>query len=142
MELISERDNDVILVGSQSGTISYDMPNISYCCLSEYEFLLGTQPDIVLLCINPFDDINYIIRTINFIESSVDCKVQFLIMFPMDRKKDWLGNFGRLKPIDKEDFNIKCKELEAIIKRKVYLLSEEKNMEQVVEQLIDILSEV
>ncbi len=39
-------------------------------------------------------------------------------------------------------FNIKCKELEAIIKRKVYLLSEEKNMEQVVEQLIDILSEV
>ena len=107
MELISERDNDVILVGSQSGTISYDMPNISYCCLSEYEFLLGTQPDIVLLCINPFDDINYIIRTINFIESSVDCKVQFLIMFPMDRKKDWLGNFGRLKPIDKEDFIIK-----------------------------------
>lgn len=49
---------------------------------------------------------------------------------------------NEVKTLKKEDFNIKCKELEAIIKRKVYLLSEEKNMEQVVEQLIDILSEV
>lgn len=141
MERISNKRNDIILVGAQSGTISYALPNIANCCLSEYEFLLGTQPDLVFLCINPFDDIEYISRTIRFIESSIDCVVQGLIMFPMDRKKDWTGNFGRKERIDRSQYLTMREYIEKKTNKKVYFLDDKKDIDLAVDELIDNLSE-
>lgn len=61
----------------------------------QFSYLLGTQPDVVVLCINPFDDLDYIMRTKLFIEASVDCKVIAFVMFPMDIKDDWTGIYGQ-----------------------------------------------
>ena len=86
------KNKDIILVGSQSGTIPYDIGNLAQFNISQYNFLIGTQPDAVVLCVNPYDNFDYIERTINFIESSVDCKVISLVVFPMDLHENWLGN--------------------------------------------------
>lgn len=87
-------EKDIIIVGSQSGTVTYDIGNIMQFNISQYNFLLGTQPDAVILCINPYDEIDLIRRTIVFIEASVNCKVIALVVFPMDLKNDWKGIYG------------------------------------------------
>lgn len=141
MEAISNKDNDIIIVGCQSGTVTYSMDNVANCCIGQYEFLLGTQPDVVFLCVNPFDEITYINRSINFIESSVNCLVIGLIMFPMNRKKDWTGSFGKLEKIHNKDYIEIKRNFEAGTNKKVFLLSDMCDMEQTVDTLINALSE-
>lgn len=73
---------DIIIIGSQSGTCPYNIYNMSYFTLPQIEFLLGTQPDVVVLCVNVGDDLNYVNRTIKTIEGTVDCKVVAFSLFP------------------------------------------------------------
>lgn len=75
-------NRDIIVVGSQSGTCPYNIYNLEMFTLSQVEFLLGTQPDAVVLCVNVGDDLKYITRTIKTIEGLVDCKVIAISLFP------------------------------------------------------------
>lgn len=60
---------------------------------------MGTLPDAVVLCVNPFDDRDYIRRTIQFIESATEGKVIALCLFPMELKSETLGAYGGKRPI-------------------------------------------
>lgn len=86
---ISNDENDLIIVGSQSGTLTYDLRNLKYYNIEQYLFLLGTQPDGIILCINPYDDMDYIKKTISYLESCIDTKVIALVVFPMTLPNDW-----------------------------------------------------
>ena len=95
---LCEQCKDIIIVGSQSGTVPYDFGNISQYTIPQYELLMGANPDCVILCINPFDEIDYIKRTVNYIESIIDCKVIALVVFPMTLNNNWLGIYGNKRP--------------------------------------------
>lgn len=75
MQNLCTKAIDIVITSSQSGVLLYDIGNMIQYNLPQFSFLLGTQPDAVILCINPFDEMDYIMRTKLFIESSVDCKV-------------------------------------------------------------------
>ena len=45
MREINSRDPDLILIGSQSGTIPYDILEHSTHSVTSFPFLLGTKPD-------------------------------------------------------------------------------------------------
>lgn len=81
MHDISE-DKDLLIVGSQSGTVPYSCDNTAYFCFPQQEFLLGTQPDAVILCINPYDEQDYIGKTMQMLETA-DARVIGLAVFPM-----------------------------------------------------------
>lgn len=134
------KDTDVIITGSQSGTIPFDTGNIVQFSLPQFSYLLGTQPDVVVLCINPFDDLDYIMRTKLFIEASVDCKVIAFVMFPMDIKDDWTGIYGQKVRITDEKYTM----LRTIINEKfsipVYKLGDVEDMNLVVNTIINYLS--
>jgi uncharacterized NAD-dependent epimerase/dehydratase family protein len=98
------KEKDIILVGSQSGTIPYDTGNIAQFTVPQYNFLMGTQPDCVILCVNPFDEIEYVKRTVNFIESSVECNVVAIVVFPVDIKDDWTGIYGGKKELNENKY--------------------------------------
>ncbi len=98
------KDVDIILVGSQSGTIPYDYGNIGFYNICQYEFLLGTLPDAVILCINPYDSIEYVNKTISFIESITEGKVIALMVFPQDLKNVEQGIFGGFKKMSLEKY--------------------------------------
>ena len=66
-------------------------------------FLLGTLPDIIVLCVNSYDDENYISRTINYLEASVDCKVIALVVFPMMIDKKWNSDYQVQRKMGLED---------------------------------------
>lgn len=76
------KDPDIILSGSQSGTIPYNQVNLRSMTQSTVEFLFGMEPDAVILCVNPYDPLEYISRTIAYIQSAVDTKVIAVCLFP------------------------------------------------------------
>ncbi len=94
MSRIASKDYDIILVGSQSGTVPYDIGNLAQFPIKQIAFLYGTCPDAVVLCVNPYDDTDYISRTVFFIESAVNCKVIALCLFPMKIKEGFAGLSG------------------------------------------------
>lgn len=138
-ELCSE-DSDIIIVGSQSGTVSYDIGNIVQFNIPQYNFLLGTQPEAVVLCINPYDDIDYIKRTINFIEVSVCCKVLGLVVFPMNLKSIWKGIYGSKEKLTEEEFLELKDRLEKEIGIDVYNLGTETDIKILYNSIVDYFS--
>lgn len=80
MHQIDARGKELIIVGCQSGLIPANYFNVHQFTVSQINFLMGTLPDIVILCVNKFDEVDYIKRTIGAIESIVDCKVIALAM--------------------------------------------------------------
>ena len=139
MNEICVRNKDIIIVGSQSGTVPYDTGNISLFNIPQYNFLMGTQPDNVILCVNPYDDIEYINRTIKFIESSIDGKVIAIVIFPLGLKNDWTGIYGKKERLNNSDIE-KLKERYLFnFKIPSYELGDEE-IKKLVEYIIEIYS--
>ncbi len=141
MQNLCMKDVDIIITGSQSGVLPFDTGNLVQYSLPQFSYLLGTQPDAVVLCINPFDELDYIIRTKLFLESSVDCKVVACVMFPMDIKDDWTGIYGQRVALTDERYL----ELSNIIYGKlsipVFRLGNKNDMNLVVENIINYFNQ-
>lgn len=89
LHLIDKMNKDIIIVGNQAGTVPRFAYNIEHLRVPELEFLLATNPDCVILCVNIYDDQDYIDRTINAIENIIDTKVIAIAVSPMSYKGDW-----------------------------------------------------
>lgn len=113
------------------------MGNLSQYNISQYLFLLGTQPDAVILCINPYDELDFVLRTVQFIESSVNCKVISLVAFPMDLTDDWTGIYGKKIPLSSSKFEKIREQLSNTLLIPVYQLGDEQDMKSVVNGIID-----
>lgn len=96
---------DIIIVGTQANSASFDNGNLQQINLDFLPIVEGSDPDIAILTINYYDDINYIKRTIRFIESINQTKVVALVIFPVDIKRNYMDNF-------KKDYEIPFIELE------------------------------
>lgn len=99
MHDISTRNKDIIIVGSQSGTIPYDYGNISQFPVYQYSFLLGTLPDCIVLCVNLFDSFEYIHRTVSFLESAANSKVIALATIPFVTRENGNNAFDISKAL-------------------------------------------
>ena len=135
---ISSKNTDIILAGCQSGTVTYDFGNIYNYTFSQTEFLLSIQPDAVVLCVNIFDENEYIERTIKYIESCADCDVIALAVFPMDHDEKYSSNV--LLPIDNDRKNWGKSEFTKLYKRPVYILGDSDDMENLYLQIIKYFS--
>ena len=89
MGLIEDRNPDLIICGGQSLTVPLNYGNIGHFPVTQYCTLLACQPDIVVLCTNVFDDIEYIKRTVTQIECLIDCKVVALVVSPFTQDLRW-----------------------------------------------------
>jgi uncharacterized NAD-dependent epimerase/dehydratase family protein len=141
MNNFCEKQCDIIITGSQSGTIPYDTGNMAQYTLYQYDFLMGTQPDAVILCVNPFDEPDYITRTIKFIESSVDCTVIALVVYPMDIKEGWSGIYGHKTPLTDEKYGRLRKELNEMFCIPVYKLGNTDDIKHIGSDVIEFFDE-
>ncbi|MBT7858736.1 MAG: DUF1611 domain-containing protein, partial [Gemmatimonadetes bacterium] len=73
--LCAQRQPDVLVVGSQSGTVPYDIHDPRTLTLSTLAFLLGTKPDACILVINAIDEADYVQSTIQTLESLSQTRV-------------------------------------------------------------------
>ena len=133
---IESKDVDVILTGSQSGSIPYSYNNINQLLFSQQDFLNGVQPDVVVLCVNYSDEIEYIIRTIAYIESYFNTKVIGLVLFPYVNE---YSNLNIKKRILSEYELVQFKNnLSRYTNIKIYV-NNEKNISHLYKDIIDYL---
>lgn len=135
---IENKNPDIIIVGSQSQTIPITHNNCLALPLYNYDFCLGTNPDGIILVINSNDDLEYIIKTINFLESITEGKVISLMLSNVSLNDEWsvLGN--RINLICDEELNECKKFIEENVKLPVYLFSE---IDQAVNTIITYFSD-
>jgi hypothetical protein len=127
---IQNRGVDIIMAGSQSGTVPYDPVNLKYLTTRQMDFLLGLNPDYVLLCINFFDELNYIKRTIMLIESLGDCKVIAAVLFPMTYSGEYAVLGTPSKRASYEEIIEKKKTVNKMCKIPCFELGEKGDMEK------------
>jgi len=82
------RNSDFIVFGGQSSVITLDEGNIKNFNYKAIDMLYGCLPDVVVLCVNVYDDMSIIYRTKNFIESIIECKVVALVVYPYYYEED------------------------------------------------------
>lgn len=122
MHELDNEENDLILVGAQSGTVPLLYENIGQIPAVQYAFIAGTMPDGVILCCNVSDDIDYINRTIKFIEGVSDSKVFLLAIYPMlyeelaeekvsSKRRATEEEIESFKEMIQDNLNLKCVEI-------------------------------
>lgn len=138
---IEVRDVDVIIIGCQSRTIPLDNGNLDNYTLSQVEFLFATQPDLVVLTINAWDDIDYIKNTIKFIESCSNAKIVAVVVFPVSLNENKEKLCFDIEPLADEDFQT----IQETIKKEMGLyvtkLNDINGLKKVYSILIDYLVE-
>lgn len=80
---VSEKNPDIIIVGSQMGTVPRRFENLMYFCHQTYAFLQGIKPDYAIVTVSIEDSVEYVQRTINFLKSLTETKVLALVLFPL-----------------------------------------------------------
>jgi len=84
---------DIILVGSQSGTIPYDVDAPDTHTLPSLAFLMGTRPDACILVVNSIDPVDYIRDTIHTLRAIA--KAPTILLALSDKEKHIRTAYGR-----------------------------------------------
>ena len=139
MHEIELEQPDIILVGSQSGTIPAFYHSTKLLNIPQIVFLLATKPDAVVLCVNIHDPVEYIDRTINVIESFIDSTVVALAVSPMVYPGDLALAYRRKVQADEERVLDFIDTLRKEIRKPVYRMMEE--VEQLYSSCISFFSD-
>jgi len=132
-------DPDIFIIGCQSQTVPRINYNINYYNLSQTEFILGTQPDLVVLCVNVHDDISYVERTIKFLEGICRCKVVGCCLYPqkVEMKN---GTLKRNRSISEDEYLNYSKMLREKVGCLLYRLDYKEDMIALYNSIIDRLT--
>lgn len=134
---IEKKNPDVIILGGQSGLIPYAMYNLRNNSPYQKEILQAANPDVIVLCVNFFDDIEYIMRTVQYAEALTTNKVVALSLFPFERAYSWNSTSSNLKLVDDERLKRRKGEIESQVGIEVFL---QKETNLLCEKIIDYLS--
>lgn len=139
MGRIEDRDPDLIIVGSQSGTVPYDIGHLSQYSFPALDFLLGTSPDSYILCVNQEDDTAYIKRAVQVLENLGIGKVIGLVIFPLRKKvHPWASvKMEASESVLITEHKVKLQEEMGI---PAFVLNSEDDMEALFETMIDFYS--
>ena len=135
---IEKKNPDIIILGGQSGLIPYAMYNLQNNSPYQKEILQASNPDVIVLCINYFDDIEYIERTVQYAEALANSKVIALSLFPFDRAYSWNSTSSNLKIVNDEHLKKRMNEIEKQVGVEVFLQKETKLL---CKKIINYLSE-
>ena len=91
--ICAERRPDLFLVGSQSGTVPFDLNDHRTLTLPTLAFLMGTKPDACVLVVNDIDTADYIEATLAGLRSLGQTEVIALAV--SDRRKEVRQRHGR-----------------------------------------------
>ena len=136
---ISQKNVDIIIVGVQSGLLPFDNSNAMYFPLIHQIFYEAIQPDCIFLCINTYDSIDYICRTIKVAESLSTGKVIGLVCYPIDFDVTWRGMFGAKKRISSEREIALKQMIEERTALKLYMLDKEEDIVSLINAALNYL---
>lgn len=129
-ELEEITNNEIIIIGLQSQTIPYGRGNLRFYPYSQHNILLAAEPDAILFCINPSDEMDYIKRTIQYLYSYHQTLVIAFVLYPYYKNLEWnvdVDNSCRISV--EEEKNIKQK-LEEAFGIPVYMNGDNNDMKK------------
>ena len=98
---------------------------------------MGTQPDAVIVCINLYDEIDYINRTISFIEMANQSRIIALAALPLIREDNVWGAVGKKRVICDRELE---EERDKLLKKtglRVYYIGIDQEESDLAETIID-----
>lgn len=132
--------NDIIMVGSQANTIPLNFLNLSTYHMWQNSFLVGTQPDAVILCANPGDDAQYILNTVKYIEGLVDCKVIGVVIFPLRKRDGWRALYEEKAKMEEGEYEKTASSLQSALGIATYKLSDKEDIAVLKDNVINYFS--
>lgn len=136
------KEVDICIVGTQSGSVPYSNYNLSTIPLPQVEFLLGTNPDAFILCVNQHDDLKYIERTICGVESYFSSKCLAIVVFPLSYKQMVGGFFKQVSMVGTDEYISFKQDLSKRVPVQILDFSEACQTDKLVECIIDYFNSV
>lgn len=138
---ISSKDPELIITGSQAGLLPIDQSNIKYATIRHQIFFQGICPDVIVLCINPYDNMEIIGKTIMTAEGMTNGKVIGIVCFAMDVDYSWRGAYGNRVHIT--DIKIKTLKSEIYLRFgiEMYMIDKSSELDLLLRHIIDYLAE-
>ncbi|MCR5837674.1 MAG: S8 family serine peptidase [Lachnospiraceae bacterium] len=140
LHYIDEKNVDVIICGSQSQTVSYNYGNMGFYPIQQHNFILATEPDCTVLVANIGDEVEYIKRTIQYIEATASSKVIAIVMSNLISDRNWnvKGTAFRVaEGLIEQDI---IDRIEKETKRKCYYMGSENSIHDLVDSIVNYLS--
>lgn len=133
------KDADIIIVGSQSGTVPTLYNNISQMTTQQLAFLMGIMPDIVILCVNADDEIDVILRNIKAIEGVGKTTVIAIAIYPLSYTNSWEQMNNKRSRI--ENIEEITQKLKICIQKPVFVIGDNSDTNNLCNLIINSLSE-
>lgn len=133
---ISQKQNDIIIVGSQASVLSYAPFNIKTYPLVHQQFLQATAADGLIICVNSFDELDFVKSCINTAEALTKGKVFSIVCFPMKYKENWAGGLGAKEHISDEEIRILKERYREKFKLPLHILDDKREMEEVYQECL------
>lgn len=135
---IARKQKDLILLGSQSHTVPVGYSNIGMLPLYQHDILFAAPPDACILCVNFYDDISYIKRSIDYLESICDTKVILLCISKFGGSSRWTTYGMGRSEIDAEQVAEGREKIMAAFDIPVFMYDED---QAICDRVIDYFSE-
>ncbi len=136
---ISNNGAEIILSGTQSGLLAYNNRNIINSALRHQIVFEAIQPDVIIVCINPFDSIDFIKRVVNTAEGLSKGKVIGLVCFPIDYSDQWGKSFMKVQRVSEQKEEKIKKSIMESLKLNVYMLDKEHELDMLINKCIDFM---
>lgn len=134
------RQNDIIIAAGQAGSIPFTSYIVDKMPVKQHAFIMGLDPDLIVLCVNPYDQKEYVLNTIKYLEGIGQCKVCGLALFPMNYKSEQLDNSRKYK-MSKDEIHLFCNTMESEFSRPCYSIFDDEDVARMTEMIIDELSD-
>ncbi len=144
MRQINQRKSPhLILAGSQSGTVPYNVSESETHTLSTVAFLMGVKPDACLLVVNSIDTDDYIQDTIDGIRAL--CHAPTLLLAMSDKEKHVREAYGRTsikpRPMSEENSRHKLRHLEQKFELPALSIASQADVHKAVEVVVDYFAD-
>lgn len=137
---LSEK-KDLIIAAGQANSLPFSSYMLDRIPVKQNAFILGLNPDLIILCVNPFDNKTYIENTIKYLEGAGQCRVCGLALFPMDYKSEWLETNGHKHIMNKYDIYSFCDMAKKDFSRPCYSIFDNLDVAKMTDMIIDELSD-
>lgn len=111
-----------------------------YLPLAQHEFLLATAPDVYVLCINLSDNVDYIKRTILYLESLYGAKVLALAALPFDHAQKWSVISNKKIKLSNDEIRNRVDKIKQETLLDVFIISDELDVVNLAERIVDFFS--
>ena len=141
-EINHHKQPEIIITGSQSGTIPYDVCDHTTHSLSSLAFLLGVKPDACVLVVNSIDTDEYIRDTLDGIRAV--CKAPTVALAMGDREKHVRTAYGKSLvttiPLSQDEVNSHLKRVSDAFDLPAIQILSERDQERLLDILVDFFS--